>query len=569
MPFPAASLLPAGSTYPGAEGAPPGPVPGEGVSLYVVSSERPPLELHAEVVTPDGYTTVWRTSAREPGNRPQGISFRTARMDGFKDGSCSCRGRIDQPQPDLALFNTLRFVGADGSIAYEGRMAALPRESGAPPTWNVQAAGLMANAKDRRFRMIFVDRDMTQWHEPPIERRLSIANGGAGQGKIGTTVDGGGLTWEVPNEALPIYEHAEVWYDAGPGVRIARFDYRGTQTGSWTGFQEPALMVTDIADASTGTNTVLTLSGAARYDDTFPPGRYGMLRALTVSAVTPPVGTARRYDRAHVFGDHGLPVVNAVDGFGGVVASDVIRWLIENYCPDLNAGGVQDTSYAISHLVFRDRVFPYDAMLTCNSFHRWGLECWEGGTVHYGPLDLTDYDWELRLDDFGTQLSPQGPVAEEVANGIEVQYTDAKTGRQEVLLPDDWPDLRDTNPLNPVNRAGGYKTTEFSISNVCTQEDALQIGRMALAEFNAPKHKGTATVRGYIKDRAGNLQPVWKVRAGDRVVITDSVDEEVHVVTETDYGHDDKTARLAIDDTFQRLDAYLDRYANALQARGL
>ena len=89
MPFPAASLLPAGSTYPGAEGAPPGPVPGEGVSLYVVSSERPPLELHAEVVTPDGFTTVWRTSAREPGNRPQGISFRTARMDGFKDGSCS------------------------------------------------------------------------------------------------------------------------------------------------------------------------------------------------------------------------------------------------------------------------------------------------------------------------------------------------------------------------------------------------------------------------------------------------------------------------------------------------
>ena len=219
--------------------------------------------------------------------------------------------------------------------------------------------------------------------------------------------------------------------------------------------------------------------------------------------------------------------------------------------------------------MFRDRTYPYDAFLTVNSFHRWGLECWEGGTVHYGPLDLTDYDWELRLDDFGTQLAPQGPVAEEVANGIEVQYTDAKTGRQEVLLPDDWPELRDTNPLNPVNRAGGYKTTEFSISSVCTQADALQIGRMALAEFNVAKHKGTATVRGYIKDRAGNLQPVWKVRAGDRVVITDSVDEEVHVVTETDYGHEDKTARFSIDDTAARLDAYLDRYANALSARGL
>jgi hypothetical protein len=40
-------------------------------------------------------------------------------------------------------------------------------------------------------------------------------------------------------------------------------------------------------------------------------------------------------------------------------------------------------------------------------------------------------------------------------------------------------------------------------------------------------------------------------------------------VHETDYQHDRKEVRIAVDDDFQRLDAYLDRYANALQARGL
>ena len=571
MPFPSETLRPLGSLYPSPyaiDGLP--PTPGEGESVYVVNSERPPLELHAEVVMPDGSTTIWHSGAREPGNRPQGISFRTARMDGFKDGSCSLPRRIDQSQPDLALFNTLRFIGANGDIAYEGRMAALPRETGSPPTWNVQAAGLMSNAKDRRFRMLFVDRDMSQWTETPIERRSFLATSGFPSGKIQASATGNGIIWDVPNEALPAFEVTELFYDAGPGVAAAHIHYRGAETGAnWASFGAATVYSTAAAALTGLTGTGLVLDDTVRSASLATPVRYLMMQVIAGSAVTPAPGHQRRFSMLNVIGNHGISGSTATDGLPAVTASEAITWLIENYCPDLNAGKVQYSAYGIGHLSFRDRTYPYDAMLTANSFHRWGLEAWEGGTVHYGPLDLTDYDWELRLDDFGTQLAPQGPVAEEVANGIEVQYTDARTGRQEVLLPDDWADLRDTNPLNPVNRAGGYKTTEFSISNVCTQDDALQIGRMALSEFNAPKHKGTATVRGYIKDRAGNLQPVWKVRAGDRVVITDSVDEEVHVVTETDYGHDDKTARLAIDDSFQRLDAYLDRYANALQARGL
>jgi hypothetical protein len=122
--------------------------------------------------------------------------------------------------------------------------------------------------------------------------------------------------------------------------------------------------------------------------------------------------------------------------------------------------------------------------------------------------------------------------------------------------------------LNPVNRAGRYRATDITLSSPHPLADALQIGRAALAEFNAPKHKGTATRRGHIQDRQGNWQPVWKVRAGQRVLITNSIDEEIHVIHETDYQHDRGEVRIAVDDTFQRLDAYLDRYANALTGVG-
>ena len=293
------------------------PTPGEGESVYVVNSERPPLELHAEVVMPDGSSTIWHSGSRDPGTRPQGISFRTARMDGFKDGSCSLPRRIDQPQPDLALFNTLRFVGADGSIAYEGRMAALPRESGSPPTWSVQAAGLMANAKDRRFRMIFVDRDMSQWQDAPLERRAAMANAGYPTGKIQGGASGSGISWELPNEALGTGEHHDLMYDAGPGCRdrgnlLSRCGNRGVMgTVRRTGHvhvREPDAIRGngDSADLGQHEPRITGHAGAALR-------RAGSVREQPGDAAA----GQRRFDMFNVIGNHGITLFQAVDGVNG------------------------------------------------------------------------------------------------------------------------------------------------------------------------------------------------------------------------------------------------------------
>jgi hypothetical protein len=90
-----------------------------------------------------------------------------------------------------------------------------------------------------------------------------------------------------------------------------------------------------------------------------------------------------------------------------------------------------------------------------------------------------------------------------------------------------------------------------------------------LADRNRPREPGTITVRGYIRDRAGNLQPVSKVRAGERIAITNFANDRPRLIRETDYDDDSKGLRIAVDNTFQTMEALFDRVQNALSARGL
>jgi hypothetical protein len=76
---------------------------------------------------------------------------------------------------------------------------------------------------------------------------------------------------------------------------------------------------------------------------------------------------------------------------------------------------------------------------------------------------------------------------------------------------------------------------------------ALQFGRMKLADSNQAKEAGTITVQGHIRDRAGHWQPVWKVRAGDTVAITDFPNARPRLIVETSYDHSSYTLNMSVD----------------------
>ena len=531
---------------------------------------KPPLGLHVEVKDAQGTTYRWDSDAPAT-DRPQGISFSTKRGDGFSTASCSLSRRVDQDYVDLNLYDDFSFVGYDGSVAYEGRLGAMPRSLDTEHRISVQLAGWMAHAKDRKFTEVYVDRDLSQWRQMPLARQVGNYIGIPVDKDYTFQTEGGGLVFAgISGQAISNSSSSEAWYVAPVGVTVGRLGYVGAESNTTN--VEAATVYTGSTDAlGTSASTALTLDSTVRHASVTAQ-RYMMLRAQATATHTPAVGSAfsRRFSAVAVYGSHG---VTERSGTGtepnGFYASDVISNIVSRWCPKLNAGGVQATTYVIPHLVFRDRTTPYDAFLEINKYHLWELAVWEDKTLHFYPSDMSDYDWEVRTDDPGTTFDWQGDSTEEHFNGIVVEYTDVATGQQKQLTPDDTPALEDPDPSNPATTHGIPRWHEISVSTPTTEEAASQIGRIALAEQNQAKAPGTIRVQGHIKDRAGHWQPVWRVRAGDTLAITNHPNDRPRLVTETSYEHDTKTLTISVDSERRTLDAILDRTVTALAAANL
>jgi hypothetical protein len=169
------------------------------------------------------------------------------------------------------------------------------------------------------------------------------------------------------------------------------------------------------------------------------------------TAATPAAGASVRFGALAVWGDHTVPRALATSGYDGVYASDVINDIVTRFCPKLNTAGVQDTTYPIPHLVFRDRVDPYDAFLEVNKYHLWQLGVYEHRTLSFGPVDMTDYDWEVRLSDPGVKVDLQGDSDRaRWPTGSSSPTRTSRPAAANVLTPDDHAELRD--PDEPTRR---------------------------------------------------------------------------------------------------------------------
>lgn len=529
---------------------------------------RIPLDLYHEVTTSSGARYKWDAN-QAPGSRLTNFSFRTKIGEGFSDANGQLARRIDQDYPDLNLIDSFVSTGADGSIAYEGRNSAMPRDLGDRHSIGITLAGWMALAKDRKFTEIYDDRQLGGWQDAPLARRLVNALASIPQGRIPVSIRNGGIEWAPPNAALTTGERTELVYDAGVGHAISRVEYQGRRVGAFTNFEAPTLFTSDTADFSgTVDSTALTLNDTPQTATGFTPRRYAMIRVAVSANVTPAAGHLQTFSVLSVFGNSGVPLV-ASGSFNGVTASAAIKNIAARYCPLLDTSGVQDTSYAIEQCAFIDRTFPYDAWLELNKYHLWHLGVWDNRQLVFRPYDLTDYDWEIRTDDPGTTFSPQGPSTDSLFNGIAVTYTDLLTGLPNTITPETDSTVADTSPENPWNQHGIQHWDELSLSSPTSSTAAALLGQAALADRNRPKTPGTITVRGYVRDRAGNQQPAWKVRAGDTIATTNFPNDTPRLIVETDYNDEAKQVSLSIDKPFALLDAYLDRQANALQAAGL
>jgi hypothetical protein len=533
---------------------------------------RPPLDLYVEITSADGTRYRWDSDARKAADRPTGLTFSSARMEGFKTLGCDLARRVDQDFPDLHLWDDVVAAGADGAIAWQGRLSAAPRSLDTGHMVNVTGAGWASHMKDHKFRETYVDRDLSAWGPPSNARRafllaatkriddMSLPSDSSQQAIV-TAFQG---AW-----ASPFEPQCEGWYDIGAGLSVGQV-YVAPQLVANIATGDANWQWVIVATNDDGTSAPWAqVRPATGY---FSPTAAYQLLGLQLRYNATPAGSADAtyevdWRSVTVYGAHGVPLIG--DDPKGVAASDVLVDIISRFYPKISTAAIRQTTYPIGQLKF-DSIFGYDAMLQVNGYHLWNFAVWEGPTAHYDPFDLTDYDWEVRLSDPGVKLQLQGPSTESLANGIEVTYTDALTGRPARLTPDDTPELADPDPTNEATRHGLTVWTSIDIGSRVPLEDAIQIGRAALAEYNQPKAPGTITVTGgYIRDRAGHWQQGWKVRGGDRVAITDHPNSRPRLITEAGWDHDSKTLTIATDSTLKRVDAILDRFGTALVAGGL
>jgi hypothetical protein len=247
----------------------------------------------------------------------------------------------------------------------------------------------------------------------------------------------------------------------------------------------------------------------------------------------------------------------------------VIRDVARRWCPKLNTSKVRDTTYPIQHLVFKERTTPFDAFAQVNKYHLWNLAVWENKTLEFKGYDLSDYDWQVRAGEDGATFDMQGQATDRVHNGVAVTFTNSLTNVKEYLTPDEFTQLQATDILNPWSMHGVNNPLELELSAPTHRAQAIDIGRVALAEANRPKSPGTLTAKGYIRDRQGNEQPVWKVRAGDTIAVTNHPNDTPRLIQGASYDHDSHTMTMAIDAPPATLDAFVDRLGTALTARGL
>lgn len=541
-----------------------------------MATQLPPLELQAELVHPDGTTTRCDADS-EAKDTPTGITLRTKRYTGFADAQFQLARRIDIDYPDLGLLDGINLIGYDGAVAYEGRIATMPRSLQGAPSIGVQAQGWMSHAKDEPFTECYVDRDLSKWVSPSAYRAAQIPAESFAPGSVQQQADEAGnptVTLMLPSPwSAPYKPLAEAWWLPQPGVAIGAlyYDFAAWNPADMSGAEWSVHAFLSSDDKGTAKNGTANLA---------PPAAAGYLTAAQASAAAmiqlcynaTPAGNAgqsfyAQFQKLAIYGTHGL--TRHGEDPGGFFVSDMMRHIAGLVAPKLDTSGIQATDYEVPHAAFLSETYAYDAWQTLNTYHRWEIDVYEKRRLNYYGIDLNDWDWEIRLSDPGTTVELQGDDSSNLCNGVIVRYRDLNTGYETRLTPEAFPELADGSPDNPANLNGLKLYTTLALSNPTDQKGAIQIGRTYLAEFNQAAAPGTITVAGHVRDRAGHWQQGWKVRSSDRLTITDMPNDRVRVVGETTWDHDTKLLTIAVDSSFKRLDAILARLGVAVEASGL
>jgi hypothetical protein len=545
--------------------------------------------LALSVTTADGGGVRWGGDEPNEGLVPADLEFGSAMPGGYKDLSCSLLRRFSGSE---RLFDRVRAYGPGNRTAFDGRLVQFPR---ADLQVNPGAVGHSAHMRDDpSVREIYVDQDKTHWEGPTVQRKLNlIGQYTAVDPAVVLDVDNGravlALT-QVGDWAATAKPAAEAVYRGG-GIPIGALYYAWKRTGnigagdpnwSWSAF------LMDNADATGASDTTGNMRSDGPFIGVLDAGVDRKFAGVFMSYGSGPAGLPNvdysiYWTSLGVYGTHALPRqgVNTDALAYGFYGHDIILDLVSRWASKLNAtigaGSIEpNTSFVIPQAAFFDPTTVADAVMLINGYFLWEWGVFDDLKFFWRAPSLTRTIWTCRRD-LGARASFEGETGEAQFNGVLVRYTDAN-GQRKLAGPPaaNWQGgqarcdvtnavLVDTSPENVVNRAGiPRKWGVLEIGPVTTDEGAVQLGFVWLAEHRLPQRRGSIQAPTRITHPTEGPVPTWRPRAGDSVTIEDLPGDEPRRIIETRYRRGSDAVEMTVGNTDWKIDAILERIGISL-----